>query len=140
MYAQLARALNALLPQVVGWELREEGLWCRCNCPMCAIGACSCIWASMHSIDVAGGGPGLTGLEELGIPLRSPPRPGSDLEATGIRQWDRVLSVDGEAVQSPVQFHTALRRHSIGEPLRLRFGREGESQELVLRHGSELPA
>jgi hypothetical protein len=140
MYAQLARALNALLPQVVGWELREDGLWCLCNCPMCAIGACSCIWASMHSIDVALGGPGLTGPDELGIPLRSPPRPGSDFEVAGIQQWDRVLSVDGEAVHSPVQLHTALRRHSVGEPLRLGLWRDGESWDLVLGHTSELPA
>jgi hypothetical protein len=33
-YAQATKALNTLLPQVIGWELREEGLACHCVCPM----------------------------------------------------------------------------------------------------------
>ena len=138
-YANVTKALNALLPQVVGWELREEGLACHCICPMCGLGACGCIWASLHNIDAAWGGPGLSEPDERGIPLRSPPRPGSQLAAAGVQQWDRVISVDDQAVRSPAELQTALRRHAIGEEVRLRIDRDGESREVVVRHASDLP-
>jgi hypothetical protein len=138
-YAQVTKALNALLPQVVGRELREEGLACHCICPMCGLGVCGCIWASLHNIDAAWGGPGLAAPDERGIPLRSPPRPGSQLAAAGVRQWDRVVSVDDQAVRSPAELQTALRRHAIGEEVRLRIERDGESQEIVVRHASDMP-
>jgi hypothetical protein len=138
-YARVTKALNALLPQIVGWELREEGLACHCICPMCGLGACGCIWASLHNIDAAWGGPGLAEPDERGIPLRSPPRPGSQLAAAGVQQWDRVVSVDDQAVRSPAELQTALRRHAIGEEVRLRIDRDGESREVVVRHASDLP-
>jgi hypothetical protein len=138
-YALVTKALNALLPQVVGWELREEGLACHCICPMCGLGACGCIWASLHNIDVAWGGPGLADPDERGIPLRSPPRPGSQLAAAGVHQWDRVVSVDDQAVRSPAELQTALRRHAIGEEVRLRIEHDGESRDVVVRHASDLP-
>lgn len=138
-YANVTKALNALLPQIVGWELREEGLACHCICPMCGLGACGCIWASLHNIDLAWGGAGLAEPDERGIPLRSPPRPGSQLAAAGVQQWDRVVSVDDQAVRSPAELQTALRRHAIGEEVRLRIDRDGESREVVVRHASDLP-
>jgi hypothetical protein len=138
-YAQVTKALNALLPQVVGWELREEGLACHCVCPMCGLGVCGCIWASLHNIDLAWGGAGLAEPDERGIPLRSPPRPGSQLAAEGVQQWDRVVAVDDQAVRAPAELQTALRRHAIGEEVRLRIDRDGESREIVVRHASDLP-
>jgi len=138
-YAQVTKALNALLPQVVGWELREERRACHCICPMCGLGACGCIWASLHNIDLAWGGPGLAEPDERGIPLRSPPRPGSQLAAAGVQQWDRVVAVDDQAVRAPAELQTALRRHAIGEEVRLRIERDGESREVVVRHASDLP-
>jgi len=138
-YAQITKALNALLPQVIGWELREHGLACRCVCPMCGIGACGCIWASLHNIDLASGGAGLADPDERGIPLRSPPRPGSQLAAAGVQQWDRVVSVDDQTVRTPVELQTALRRHAIGEEVSLRIEHEGESRTVVVRHASDLP-
>jgi len=138
-YAQATKALNALLPQVVGWELREEGLACHCVCPMCGLGACGCIWASLHNIDLAWGGAGLAEPDELGIPLRSPPRPGSQLAAAGVQQWDRVVAVNDQAVRAPAELQTALRRHAIGEEVRLRIEHDGDSREVVVRHASDLP-
>jgi hypothetical protein len=138
-YAQVTKALNALLPQVVGSELREEQLACQCICPMCGLGACGCIWASLHNIDLAWGGPGLAEPDERGIPLRSPPRPGSQLAAAGVQQWDRVVAVDDQAVRAPAELQTALRRHAIGEEVRLRIERDGDSREVVVRHASDLP-
>ena len=139
MYAQVTKALNTLLPQVVGWELREEGLACHCICPMCGLGACGCIWASLHNIDLAWGGAGLAEPDERGIPLRSPPRPGSQLAAAGVQQWDRVVAVDDQAVRAPAELQTALRRHAIGEEVRLRIAHDGDSREVVVRHASDLP-
>jgi hypothetical protein len=138
-YSQVTKALNALLPQVVGWELREEGLACQCICPMCGLGACGCIWASLHNIDLAWGGAGLAEPDERGIPLRSPPRPGSQLAAAGVQQWDRVVAVDDQAVRAPAELQTALRRHAIGEEVRLRIEHDGDSREVVVRHASDLP-
>lgn len=138
-YAQVTKALNALLSQVVGWELREEGLACHCVCPMCGLGACGCIWASLHNIDLAWGGAGLAEPDERGIPLRSPPRPGSQLAAAGVQQWDRVVAVDDQAVGAPAELQTALRRHAIGEEVRLRIEHHDDSREVVVRHASDLP-
>jgi S1-C subfamily serine protease len=106
---------------------------------MCGLGACGCIWASLHNIDLAWGGPGLAEPDERGIPLRSPPRPGSQLAAAGVQQWDRVVAVDDHTVRAPAELQTALRRHAIGEEVRLRIDRDGESREIVVRHASDLP-
>jgi PDZ domain len=138
-YAQVTKALNALLPPVVAWELREEGLACHCVCPMCGLGACGCIWASLHSIDLAWGGAGLAEPDERGIPLRSPPRPGSQLAAAGVQQWDRVVAVDDQAVRAPAELQAALRLHALGEEVRLRIEHDGDSREVVVRHASDLP-
>jgi len=138
-YAQVTKGLNALLPQVVGWELREEGLACHCVCPMCGIGACGCVWASLHNIDVAWGGAGLAEPDQRGIVLRSPPRPGSQLAADGVHQWDRIVAVDDEAVRTPGKLQAALRRHAIGDEVRLRVEHEGDSRDVVVRHVSDLP-
>lgn len=137
-YAQVTKALNALLPQVVAWELREEGLACHCICPMCGLGACGCIWASLHNIDLAWGGAGLAGPDERGILVRSPPRPGSQLAAAGVQQWDRVVAVDDQAVRAPAELQAALRRHAVGEEVRLRIERDGDPREIAVRHASDL--
>jgi S1-C subfamily serine protease len=106
---------------------------------MCGLGACGCIWASLHNIDVAWGGAGLAEPDERGIPLRSPPRSGSQLAAAGVQQWDRIVSVDDEPVRSPGELQAALRRHAIGEEVRLRIDLDDESREIVVRHASDLP-
>jgi S1-C subfamily serine protease len=106
---------------------------------MCGLGACGCIWASLHNIDVAWGGVGLADPDERGIQLRSPPRAGSQLAAAGVQQWDRVVAVDDQAVRAPAELQTALRRHAIGEEVRLRIEHDGDSREVVVRHASDLP-
>ena len=137
-YRSVTNALNAILPQVVAWELREEGLACQCICPMCGLGACGCIWASLHNIDQAVGGSGVPP-DDRGVPLRSPPRPGSQLAAAGMQQWDRLLSVDGETVRTVPELQQALRRHAIGDDVHLGVTRNGAGQELVVKHVSDFP-
>ena len=138
-YAQVTKALNGLLPQVVGYELRDEGLACRCVCPMCGIGACGCIWASLHNIDLAWGGPGLAEPDERGVVLRSPPRPGSELSHAEVHQWDRIVSVDDDPIRTPGELQAALRKHAIGEEARMRVSRAGESRAITVHHVSDLP-
>jgi PDZ domain-containing protein len=137
-YRSVTNALNALLPQVVALQLREEGLACQCVCPMCGLGVCGCIWASLHNIDLAVGGTGVAP-DDRGVPLRSPPRPGSQLEAAGVRQWDHVESVDGHPVRTVPELQAALRRHRIGEDVRLGVTHDGERRELAVKHASDFP-
>jgi len=61
------------------------------------------------------------------------------LDAVGREQWERVVAVDDQAVRAPAELQTALRRHAIGEEVRLRIDRDGESREVVVRHASDLP-
>ena len=137
-YAATSRALHDLLPQVVAWELREAGSHCQCICPMCGLGACGCVWASLHTISLAWGRPGLLEPDERGIPLRTPPRPGSQLAEAGVQQWAHISAVDGEAVRSPVDLQTALRRHPVGEEARLRIDEDGRSREITVTHVSDI--
>lgn len=136
-YADVTRAFDAMLPQIVGWELRNEGLACHCECPMCGIGACGCIWASIHSIDLAAGGPGLLDPDERGVALRSPPRPDSPLAAADVQQWDRVVAVDDELVRTPVELQGALRKHAVGDEIRLRLNRDGEARNITVPLASD---
>lgn len=136
-YRSVTNALNTILPQVVAWELREEELMCHCVCPTCGLGACGCIWASLHNIDQAVGGAGVPP-DDRGIPLRSPPRPGSQLALAGLQQWDRIMSVDGERVRTVPDLQQALRRHAIGDDIRLGVIRNRGREELVVKHVSDV--
>jgi len=42
-------------------------------------------------------------------------------------------------VRTPGELQAALRRHAIGEDVRLQIEHEGESREVVVRHASDLP-
>lgn len=139
IYAQVTKALNGLLPHVVGYEFRDQGLVCRCVCPMCGIGACGCIWASLHNIDVAWGGPGFAEPDERGVVLRSPPRPGSELSRAEVHQWDRIISVDDKPIRTPGELQAALRKHAIGEDAQMRVSRAGGSRAITVHHVSDLP-
>jgi hypothetical protein len=47
--------------------------------------------------------------------------------------------IGGLEAPSPAELQTALRRHAIGEEVRLRIERDGESRDVVVRHASDLP-
>jgi hypothetical protein len=107
------QVLAALNTAALAHELNADGLYCRCICPSCSIGACGCVRSSISSVADAWGWPGLPAGE--GVELRSPPRPGSQLAAAGIEKHDRVVSVDGVVVHSLADQQAALRRHPVGE-------------------------
>jgi PDZ domain len=107
------QVLAALNTAALAHELNADGLYCRCICPSCSIGACGCVRSSISSVADVWGWPGLPSGE--GVELRSPPRPGSQLAAAGIEKHDRVASVDGVVVHSLAEQQAALRRHPFGE-------------------------
>jgi len=39
-YRDVAGQINAMIQDVVLWELEEDGFVCRCTCPSCSIGIC----------------------------------------------------------------------------------------------------
>jgi len=121
-----------VLPHVVARELRGIGLTCECRCPMCSIGACGCVRATLAAAERAWGAdePARTS----GLILHSPPRPGSQLAEAGLEEGDVILSVDGGDVASNGEAIAALRRHEVGEALRIDVRRpSGERTEVMVR-------
>jgi len=120
--ATVAEARRVLAP-VVARELRAAGLTCGCRCPMCSIGACGCIRATLAAAELGWTGeePGRT----AGLILHSPPRPGSQLAAVGLHEGDVIVSVAGDEVGRNVEAQTALRRHEVGEDVRIEVDRVG---------------
>jgi PDZ domain-containing protein len=112
-----------VLPLVVARELRAAGLPCACRCPMCSIGACGCVRATLAASELA-----WTGEEPprtAGLILHSPPRPGSQLAAAGLDEGDVIVSVDGDEVGVNREAQAALRRHDVGDEVRIEVDRVG---------------
>jgi len=118
----VAEARRAL-PPVVARELRGAGLTCVCQCPMCSIGACGCIRATLAESEIAWTGQELA--RTSGLILHSPPRPGSQLAEAGLEEGDLVLSVDGDDVGRNAEGQAALRRHEVGDGVRIEVERRG---------------
>ncbi len=132
------RVLGRMLPGALARELNADGLFCRCVCPSCGIGACGCVRASIAAVAEAWGWPGLPIGD--GIELRSPPRPGSQLAAAGIHEGDWIVSVDGTQVRSNQELQAALRSHQIGEMAQLRIRHStGEHSTVAISHVSDWP-
>jgi PDZ domain len=119
-------------PHAVAQELAEVGATCTCRCPMCSIGLCGCIRATLAITER-----GWTGHEPAparGLLLQVPPRPGSQLAEAGLRQGDRVLTVDGDEVGENADVQAALRRREVGQKARLGVERPtGERIEITVR-------
>lgn len=131
-YAAALFETRRVLPNVVARELRLAGVTCCCRCPMCSIGLCGCIRATSAATEVGWGGaePGPT----EGLVLRGPPRPGSQLAEAGLDEGDRVLAIDGEPVGQNADAQAALRRHEVGDEVRLDVERRGgERIEVTVR-------
>jgi len=121
-----------VLPHLVARELRGAGLTCLCRCPMCSIGACGCVRATLAAGELAWSGeePARTS----GLILHSPPRPGSQLAEAGLEEGDLVLTVDGDEVGLNRDAQAALRRHEVGEEVRIDVERRGgERTEVIVR-------
>jgi len=140
-YAEAAQQINQLIASVVAWELQRQGSECRCICPMCSMGACGCVAAGTYYINEAwretrprSGGP------ERGF-LLLPPRAGSPLAVAGVQGGECLLEVDDQSVESIAEIQTAIRKHSLGEEVRVLVQRGSESPRAIrARHVSDLPS
>ncbi len=125
------RARRAM-PRVVARELSTIGAECACQCPACSTGMCGCIRATLAVS--ANAWLGAEPPAEAGLELLMDPRSGSQLAAAGLREGDRLLSVDGTDVGRNSDVQAALRRHEVGEPATFRFERRGGDRlELIVR-------
>ena len=120
-YAGAAQEINQLVAEVVSWELREEGQFCECQCPSCALGICWCIAHTTDAVNAA--------WRDTAPPHPSPglrvvpnPRRPADLD---VREGDLVIAVDGHRVATTADVMSAVVSRGHGEPIR--FGIERRS-------------
>jgi membrane-associated protease RseP (regulator of RpoE activity) len=131
-YAATLFDTRRVLPHVVARELRLAGVTCACRCPACSIGLCGCIRATSAATEVRWGGEEPARTE--GLVLLGPPRPGSQLAEAGLDEGDRVLAVDGDPVGRNADAQAALRRHEVGDEVRLAVERrDGDRIEVTVR-------
>lgn len=138
-YAEATQQINQLIASVVAWELQQQGLECRCICPMCSMGACGCVAAGTWTVNEAWRETAPDGEAERGF-LLLPPRAGSPLALADVQGGDRLLEVGEQPVQSIADIQTAIRRHPLGEEVRVLVQRGLEApREIRARHVSDLP-
>ena len=140
-YAEAAQQINQLIASVVTWELEQQGLECRCICPMCSMGACGCVAAGTYYINEAWREttPSI-GEVERGF-LLQPPRAGSPLAVAGVQGGERLLEVDDQPVATIAEIQTAIRKHPLGEEVGVLVQRGSESPRAIrARHISDLPS
>lgn len=138
-YAEAAQTINQLIAGIAAGELAEVGLECQCICPMCSIGACGCVSLATATVNEAWRETAPGGEATPGFPLQRP-RSDSQLALAGVQGGDRLLEVDGQQVQSIGEIQAAIRKHGIGEELRLLVQRESEEpREIRVEHVSDYP-
>jgi S1-C subfamily serine protease len=73
--------------------------------------------------------------------LLLPPRAGSPLSLTDAQGGDRLLEVDDQPVESIAEIQTAIRKHSLGEEVRVLVQRGSESPRVIrASHVSDIPS
>ena len=140
-YAEAAQQINQLIAKVVAWELQQQGLECRCICPMCSMGACGCVAAGTYYLNEAWREttPNSRATERGFLLL--PPRAGSPLAVAGVQGGERLLEVDDRPVTTIAEIQTAIRKHSLGEEVGVLVQRGAESPRAIrTRHISDLPS
>jgi len=133
-YAEAAQAVNHIIAPVVAWELLQDDLSCSCMCPMCTLGACGCVSACTDTINEVWQEASLAVDGPPGFLLQAP-RPVSQLLLAGVQSGDRLLEVDGQPVQNFMDVQAAIRRHALGEEVRLRVvGASDDGRDIIVRH------
>jgi hypothetical protein len=140
-YAEATQQIDQLIASVVAWELEQQGLECRCICPMCSMGVCGCVAAGTYYVNEAWRETApSSGETERGF-LLLPPRAGSPLSLTDAQGGDRLLEVDDQPVESIAEIQTAIRKHSLGEEVRVLVQRGSESPRVIrASHVSDIPS
>jgi hypothetical protein len=138
-HADAALLTARLIPAVVAWQLAEDGLHCACICPMCGLGACGCVAYGTETLTSAWRDAVTTESEPPAFVLLTP-RQESQLARAGVQGGELVLAVDGQQVHDRDGLQTALRKHQLGDEVRLLIQRGSESpRELKVRHVSDYP-
>ncbi len=138
-YAQAAQEINQLIAGVVAWELQQQGLECRCICPMCGMGACGCVVVGTRAVNEAWRETTPSGEAPRGF-LLLPPRAGSPLALAGVQGGERLLEVDEEPVQSVADTQTAIRKHPLGEEVRCECSSWSVARRLRERSAPDMSA
>ena len=138
-YADAALTINRLLPAAVAWELAQDALHCSCICPMCGLGAYACVaWGTQTLI--AAWREAIAAESSLPGLVLQLPKPESELARGGVRGGERLLAVDGQEVRTLPEMQAAIRKHALGEEVRLLVQRASDPpRELVCRHVSDYP-
>jgi membrane-associated protease RseP (regulator of RpoE activity) len=139
-YAEATQQINQLIASVVAWELEQQGLECRCICPMCSMGACGCAAAGTWTVNEAWRETASSGEAKRGF-LLLPPRAGSPLAVADVQGGERLLKVDDQPVETISEIQTAIRKHPLGDNVRVLVQRSsGAPREIRARHVSDLPS
>ncbi len=139
VYVDAASTLYRLLPAAVAWELAQDGLQCSCICPMCGLGVCGCVSFGTQ-VPVETWREALAAESEPPGFALQPPKPESELAQAGVRGGDRLLGVDGHEVRSVRDIQAAIRKHALGEEVRLLVKRGLQpAREIGVRHVGDYP-
>ena len=138
-YAEAAQTINQLIAGMAAAELAEAGLECHCICPMCGIGACGCVSLGTATVNRAWRDTAPDGERPPGFPLQ-PPKRDSQLALAGVQGGDRLVQVDGQRVQAIAEIQAAIRKHALGDELRLVVQRGSDApREIRVEHVSDYP-
>ena len=139
VHVDAASTLYRLLPAAVAWELAQDGLQCSCICPMCGLGVCGCVSFGTQTLVETWREALAAESAQPGFPLQ-PPKPESEVARAGVRGGDRLLAVDAQEVRSVADIQVAIRKHPLGEEVRLLVQRGSQpAGEIVVRHVSDYP-
>ena len=108
---------------------------------MCDMGMCGCVAVGTRAVNEAWRETTPSGEAPRGF-LLLPPRAGSPLALAGVQGGEHLLEVDEEPVQSVADTQTAIRKHPLGEEVRvLLVERSSEApREVRTRHVSDYPS
>lgn len=137
-YAQAAAGFAAPVPPAVAEAPHGEGLDCSRVCPMCGVGACGCVAMAQQTLEAALGA--ANGDAPTGFPLQAP-RAGSPLAEAGVQGGERLFEIDGQPVAGIPEIQAAIRKHALGEAVRMLVGHDpGRAREVRVTHVSDNPS
>lgn len=131
-YMDVAGQINALIHDVVVWELEEDGVVCQCTCPSCSIGICV---GAISSRAVLGEAwiAAFPPVAEHGVELR-PPRPGSAAAAAGFQRGDVIVAIDGEKIDSLPLLQRLIRDRAEGDWMEFTVRRQAGEATVTVVH------
>ena len=128
-YVQAIQQISRLLPDVVLWELDQEGIECQCICPSCGAGICLCAMAGRSFLSDTWVEAGPIADDE-GVYVQ-PPKQNSAAAKAGLHRGDVILAAGGQEIESYGDLQSAVRNAESGEEIRLTVRRDSDGLEEV---------